>query len=326
MPSAAPTDVVCKRVEIWWEDDACWYPGYVADKRERAKTSNNESAKKGGKDKTGGRKKAASVGDSARYSTVEQHIKYDDDQEEWIALSEHRWRLEKASPPKKRKLVPSKLPTEPYFEQENSALHELQNLWELPCLGHLLWLLNLPAFSLDDFEMAILQPQESAFLSNVANRIFCENPVTVHLEYFQWNEILHRMLHLCYEEMGRLERKANFDDSGVLDVDTYGDEFVDGADMSDDEQLGLLFLRSLLAPLGNSDPMDKKDFHELPAKLRVLVLKTACEWVFEKTSIQDELRELNDDDNTLSILPVGKDANAPTLYEQSALATLGRRY
>jgi hypothetical protein len=102
------TDLVGKRVEIWWNDDECWYSGHVAD--ERQPNGGKKKSSKIGKDETvaGDQIMSGGNGDPAQMAALEHQIMYDDGEEEWIQLSGHRWRLEKEEPPKKRRAKKTK--------------------------------------------------------------------------------------------------------------------------------------------------------------------------------------------------------------------------
>ncbi|XP_078658496.1 uncharacterized protein LOC144903892 [Branchiostoma floridae x Branchiostoma belcheri] len=153
------------------------------------------------------------------------------------------------------------------LDWENKLLEEthLKELWEIPAIGHFLCLaqqiLNIPEVVFYELERGLAMPQASSTLAMVYTYLLCtphqrtKLPKKPHMPYSIWNKKLKERLQEWYD---------------ILDEQ---DTYEDAADY-----IGIT--REFFHELGETNPLVDQQYHELPFRQRVWILKSLCDNVY----------------------------------------------
>ncbi|XP_068278743.1 uncharacterized bromodomain-containing protein 10 isoform X2 [Nyctibius grandis] len=149
----------------------------------------------------------------------------------------------------------------------------METMWEIPAIGHFLCLaqqiLNLPEIVFYELERCLLMPQCNAFLSKIMTSLLSppHRRSTLHrrptLSYRTWEAALRQKVQHWYTVVGQTDNPN-----------------------SSAEKLGLC--PQFFKVLGEVNPLQEKQFHELPFYKKVWLLKGLCDFVYEtQKDVQD---------------------------------------
>ncbi|XP_035699448.1 uncharacterized protein LOC118432052 isoform X1 [Branchiostoma floridae] len=166
------------------------------------------------------------------------------------------------------------------LDWENKLLEEthLKELWEIPAIGHFLCLaqqiLNIPEVVFYELERGLAMPQASSTLAMVFSYLLStphqrtKLPKKPYMPYCIWNRKLRERLQEWYD---------------ILDEQ---DTYEDAADY-----IGIT--REFFQELGERNPLVDKQYHELPFRQRVWILKSLCDNVYwSEVDIQEVVDRL----------------------------------
>ncbi|CAH1242827.1 BRD2 [Branchiostoma lanceolatum] len=166
------------------------------------------------------------------------------------------------------------------IDWENKLLEEthLKELWEIPAIGHFLCLaqqiLNIPEVVFYELERGLAMPQASSTLAMVFSYLLSTPHQRTKLSkkpympYCIWNKKLQERLQEWYD---------------ILDEQ---DTYEDAADF-----IGIT--REFFQELGERNPLVDKQYHELPFRQRVWILKSLCDNVYwSEVEIQETVDRL----------------------------------